>query len=549
MREITTLVQTQGSDLNEVLIAGAKMLGCSFASVITTFIVGYFIARVAAGLSKTLRELVFYKTVEFSKSEINKFSTPSLITRTTNDITQVQLTIAIGAQALVRAPIMAIWASLKIADKNWQWAAITAGAVLIIVVVMGAISAVVIPKFRMMQTLTDNLNRVSRENLTGIRVVRANNAEEFQQNKFEKANSDLTNTQLFTSRRMAFMFPTIQFVMSGLTLAIYWSGVFIINDAVVPERLGIFSNMVVFSSYAMQIVMAFMMLVAVFIFVPRAMVAAKRINEVVQTKVSIVDGADNLNEADESGTIEFRHVSFKYPDAEEPILHDINLKINKGETVAFIGSTGSGKSSVIQLIPRFYDCSDGQVFVDGKDVKTLDQKTLRDKIGFVTQTPVLFKGTIKSNIEYGTSTDDEELLEKALEVSQSQEFVCKLENGVESEVAQGGTNFSGGQKQRLAIARAIYKNPEIFIFDDSFSALDFKTDKKLRNALGELTAGSTKLIVAQRIGTIIDADQIVVLDSGRIVGIGKHADLLKTCEVYREIAQSQLSEEELKNAR
>jgi ATP-binding cassette, subfamily B, multidrug efflux pump len=337
--------------------------------------------------------------------------------------------------------------------------------------------------------------------------------------------------------------------MSGLTLAIYWSGVFIINDAGVAERLSIFSNMVVFSSYAMQIVMAFMMLVAVFIFVPRAMVAAKRINEVLETKTSIVDGKENLENPEEHGTIVFQNVSFKYPDAEEPVLHDVNLEVKKGETVAFIGSTGSGKSTIIQLIPRFYDCTAGKVLVDGKEVKTLDQKTLRDKIGFVTQKPVLFKGTIRNNVEYGSEINDNERLSKALEISQSSEFIDKLEKGVDAKVSQGGSNFSGGQKQRLAIARAIYKNPEIFIFDDSFSALDYKTDKKLRGALADFTQDATKLIVAQRIGTIIDADQIIVLDAGRIVGKGKHAELLKTCEVYKEIAESQLSEEELKNAR
>ena len=548
MREITTLVQSEGSEMGDVLIAGAKMLGCAFASLVTTFIVGYFVAKVAAGLARTLRELVFFKTVEFSKAEISEFSTASLITRTTNDVQQVQLCIAIGAQALARAPIMAIWAALKIAGKSWQWAAVTAGAVVIMVVVMGTITALVMPKFRMMQALTDNLNRVSRENLTGIRVVRANNAEAFQQKKFEKANTDLTDTQLFTSRRMSLMFPTISLVMSGLTLAIYWVGVFIINDASAPERLGLFSDMVVFSSYAIQIVMSFMLIVMVFVLLPRAIVAANRINEVIRTPVSIHDGTENFEGATETGTVEFKNVTFKYPDAEEPILHDISFKANKGETVAFIGSTGSGKSTLIQLIPRFYDCTEGEVLVDGKDVKTLKQTALRDKIGFVTQKPILFMGTIKSNVEYGATEDDSSKLNEALQVSMASEFVNEQENGTETQVSQGGTNFSGGQKQRLAIARAIFKNPEIMIFDDSFSALDYKTDKNLRKELAKKTADATKLIVAQRIGTIMDADQIIVMDSGRIVGHGTHSELLKTCDVYREIAESQLSKEEIENA-
>ena len=548
MREITTLVQSEGSEMGDVLIAGAKMLGCAFASLITTFIVGYFVAKVAAGLARMLRELVFFKTVEFSKAEISEFSTASLITRTTNDVQQVQLCIAIGAQALARAPIMAIWAALKIAGKSWQWAAVTAGAVVIMVVVMGTITALVMPKFRMMQALTDNLNRVSRENLTGIRVVRANNAEAFQQKKFEKANTDLTDTQLFTSRRMSLMFPTISLVMSGLTLAIYWVGVFIINDASVPERLGLFSDMVVFSSYAIQIVMSFMLIVMVFVLLPRAIVAANRINEVITTPVSIHDGSENFEDATETGTVEFKNVTFKYPDAEEPILHDISFKANKGETVAFIGSTGSGKSTLIQLIPRFYDCTEGEVLVDGKDVKTLKQTALRDKIGFVTQKPILFMGTIKSNVEYGSTEDDSAKLDEALQVSMASEFVNEQENGTEEQVSQGGTNFSGGQKQRIAIARAVYKNPEIMIFDDSFSALDYKTDKNLRKELAKTTTDATKLIVAQRIGTIMDADQIIVMDSGRIVGHGTHSELLKNCDVYREIAESQLSKEEIENA-
>lgn len=549
MREITTLVQTRGSALSEVLIAGGKMLLCAFAGLGTTFVVGFFVAKVAAGLARVLREKVFFKTIDFSRSEMSEFSVASLITRTTNDVQQIQLCIAIGAQAVARAPIMAVWAAVKIMGKSWQWAAITGGAVVILVVVMGVVTSVVMPKFRMMQQLTDNLNRVSREDLTGLRVVRAYNAESYQQEKFETANNALTRTQLFTSRRMSLMFPTIQLIMSGLTLAIYWSGVYIINGANLPARLALFSDMVVFSSYAIQIVMSFMMIVMVFVIAPRAIVAAKRINEVISTDVTVRDGNEIFSDDKQTGAIEFKNVSFQYPDAEEPVLHDINIKIHKGETVAFIGSTGSGKSTLIQLIPRFYDCSDGEVIVDGKNVRDVTLDSLRKKVGFVTQKPIMFMGTIESNVAYGSEGEvSESRVREALDIAMATEFVDKEEDGIKAEVSQGGTNFSGGQKQRLSIARAIYKNPEIYVFDDSFSALDYKTDKLLRHALEEKTSNATKLIVAQRIGTIIDADQIFVMDSGRVVGHGRHADLLKTCEVYREIAESQLSEEELKNA-
>lgn len=549
MREITTLVQTRGSALSEVLIAGGKMLLCAFAGLGTTFVVGFFVAKVAAGLARVLREKVFFKTIDFSRSEMSEFSVASLITRTTNDVQQIQLCIAIGAQAVARAPIMAVWAAVKIMGKSWQWAAITGGAVVILVVVMGVVTSVVMPKFRMMQQLTDNLNRVSREDLTGLRVVRAYNAEGYQQEKFETVNNALTRTQLFTSRRMSLMFPTIQLIMSGLTLAIYWSGVYIINGANLPARLALFSDMVVFSSYAIQIVMSFMMIVMVFVIAPRAIVAAKRINEVISTDVTVRDGNEIFSDDKQTGAIEFKNVSFQYPDAEEPVLHDINIKIHKGETVAFIGSTGSGKSTLIQLIPRFYDCSDGEVIVDGKNVLDVTLDSLRKKVGFVTQKPIMFMGTIESNVAYGSEGEvSESRVREALDIAMATEFVDKEEDGIKAEVSQGGTNFSGGQKQRLSIARAIYKNPEIYVFDDSFSALDYKTDKLLRHALAEKTSNATKIIVAQRIGTIIDADQIFVMDSGRVVGHGRHADLLKTCEVYREIVESQLSEEELKNA-
>lgn len=551
MREITTLVQTPGSEMGEVLSAGGSMLLCALGSLVTAFIVGFFVAQIAAGLAMRLREAVYNKTMDFSMEEIGKFSTASLITRTTNDIQQIQMFVALGQQAMMKAPILAVWAILKIAGKSWQWTAITGGAVAILTVMLGTVIALVLPKFKNMQKLTDNLNRVARENLTGIRVVRAYNAEGYQEKKFEGANEELTRTNLFTSRTMSVLFPGMTLIMSGLTLAIYWVGVYIINEAAVTDRLGIFSDMVVFSSYAMQIIMAFMMLVMTFIVLPRAVVSAKRINEVLNTEIKIKDGKISGSELFEQGEIEFRHVSFRYPDAEEAILTDINFTVHRGETVAFIGSTGSGKSTLINLVPRFYDVTEGEICIDGINIKEYTQEALHRKLGYVSQRAVMFRGSVLSNVTYGENgrqSVDEELLWKSIEIAQADDFVQGMENGYHTAVAQGGTNLSGGQKQRLAIARAIYCRPEIYIFDDSFSALDYKTDRVLRKMLKQETGTATTLIVAQRIGTIMDADKIIVLDEGKIVGIGRHKELLKSCPVYREIAESQLSKEELESA-
>lgn len=551
MREITTLVQTPGSEMGEVLSAGGSMLLCALGSLVTAFIVGFFVAQIAAGLAMRLREAVYNKTMDFSMEEIGKFSTASLITRTTNDIQQIQMFVALGLQAMMKAPILAVWAILKIAGKSWQWTAITGGAVAILTVMLGTVIALVLPKFKNMQKLTDNLNRVARENLTGIRVVRAYNAEGYQEKKFEGANEELTRTNLFTSRTMSVLFPGMTLIMSGLTLAIYWVGVYIINEAAVTDRLGIFSDMVVFSSYAMQIIMAFMMLVMTFIVLPRAVVSAKRINEVLNTEIKIKDGKISGSELFEQGEIEFRHVSFRYPDAEEAILTDINFTVHRGETVAFIGSSGSGKSTLINLVPRFYDVTEGEICIDGINIKEYNQEALHRKLGYVSQRAVMFRGSVLSNVTYGENgrqSVDEELLWKSIEIAQADDFVQGMENGYHTAVAQGGTNLSGGQKQRLAIARAIYCRPEIYIFDDSFSALDYKTDRVLRKMLKQETGTATTLIVAQRIGTIMDADKIIVLDEGKIVGIGRHKELLKSCPVYREIAESQLSKEELESA-
>ena len=551
MREITALVQTPGSEMGEVLSVGGSMLLCALGSLVTAFIVGFFVAQIAAGLAMRLREAVYNKTMDFSMEEIGKFSTASLITRTTNDIQQIQMFVALGLQAMIKAPILAVWAILKIAGKSWQWTAITGGAVAILTVMLGTVIALVLPKFKNMQKLTDNLNRVARENLTGIRVVRAYNAEGYQEKKFESANEELTRTNLFTSRTMSVLFPGMTLIMSGLTLAIYWVGVYIINEAAVTDRLGIFSDMVVFSSYAMQIIMAFMMLVMTFIVLPRAVVSAKRINEVLDTEIKIKDGKISGSELFEQGEIEFRHVSFCYPDAEEAILTDINFTVHRGETVAFIGSTGSGKSTLINLVPRFYDVTEGEICIDGINIKEYTQEALHRKLGYVSQRAVMFRGSVLSNVTYGENgrqSVDEELLWKSIEIAQADDFVQGMENGYHTAVAQGGTNLSGGQKQRLAIARAIYCRPEIYIFDDSFSALDYKTDRVLRKMLKQETGTATTLIVAQRIGTIMDADKIIVLDEGKIVGIGRHKELLKSCPVYREIAESQLSKEELESA-
>ena len=550
MSEITVLIQTEGNMISEILLAGGKMLVCAITSAICAIIVGYIVAKVSAGVSKKIRSELFNKVQSFSSNEIKNFSTASLITRSTNDITQIQMFIVMGLSALIKAPIMAIWAIVKITGKSYQWSIATAVAVIVLILSVITIISFVLPRFRKMQTLTDNINRITRENLTGLRVVRAYNAEEYQKNKFETANAELTNTNLTAHRVISLLSPLMNAVMSGLPLAIYWIGAFLINSAFTPDKLTIFSDMVVFSSYAVQIVMSFMLLVIVFIMLPRASVSARRINEVLNTKSSIQDGEGVIIESNEQGKIEFKNVSFKYQDADEYVLKDINFKCNKGEVVAFIGSTGSGKSTLINLVPRFYDASEGEVLVDGKNVKDFKLKDLRDRIGYVSQRAVLFSGTVLSNVALGGEDEkpDEEDIHKAIEISQSSDFVSKMDKGINSHISQGGKNVSGGQKQRLSIARALAKNPEIMIFDDSFSALDYKTDKALRSALNKEFEGTTIMIVAQRIGTIKDADKIIVLDEGNIVGMGKHEELLKSCPVYKEIALSQLSEEELKNA-
>lgn len=548
MSEITRLTQTPGSAISDIWLAGGKMLLCALGSVASAIIVGFFAARIAASFSQRLRSQLFAKVDSFSMEEINRFSTDSLITRSTNDITQVQLLITMGLQMIIKAPIMVVWAVTKIAGKGLEWSLATGVTVLIMIAVIAVLMTLVMPKFRKMQTLTDNLTRVTRENLTGLRVVRAYNAEPYQEAKFEVANAELTETQLFTNRGMAIMMPIITTLMSGLTLAIYWIGATLINNAGMMDRLTLFSNMVVFSAYAMQVIMSFMMLVMIFVLWPRASVSAKRINEVLETEPSILDGTRVDGEAGKTGEIEFRDVSFRYPGAADDVLCGINFTAKQGEIVAFIGSTGSGKTTLVNLIPRFYDATSGEVLVDGVNVKDYTQDALHNKVGYVPQKAVSFRGTVASNIAYGENgkecpSDDE--IQTAMRIAQGADFVEQMDGQYEAEVAQGGSNLSGGQKQRLAIARAVARKPEIYIFDDSFSALDYKTDRALRSALRRETAGVTSLIVAQRIGTILDADQIIVLNDGQIVGKGTHKELLKTCDVYQEIAMSQLSEEEL----
>ena len=549
MSEITVLVQTEGSLISDILVVGAKMLLCAIVSAVLAGVVGFIIARISASAAQKIRSELFNKVQEFSSNEIKSFSTASLITRSTNDITQIQNFVVMGLSALIRAPIMAVWAIIKISGKSYQWSIATAVAVAVLVIAVVIITCVVIPKFRKMQTLTDNLNRITRENLTGLRVVRAYNAEDYQNQKFEKANDELTSTNLTANRVLSTMSPLMSAIMSFLPLSIYWIGAYLINAANAVDKLTIFSDMVVFSSYAIQIVMSFVLLVVVFIMLPRASVSARRINEVLNTASSIQDGDGAVVNDDNKGKVEFKNVSFKYQDADEYVLKDINFKCNKGEVVAFIGSTGSGKSTLINLIPRFYDATEGEVLVDDINVKDYKLKDLRDRIGYASQRAVLFTGSVLSNVAFGDEKPTQEAVEHALDVSQSSDFVSKMEFGLNSQISQGGKNVSGGQKQRLSIARALAKNPEILIFDDSFSALDYKTDKALRSSLNQEKKGTTILIVAQRIGTIKDADKIIVLDQGEIVGMGKHEELLKNCDIYKEIALSQLSEEELKNAK
>ncbi|MFW6029285.1 MAG: ABC transporter ATP-binding protein [Halanaerobiales bacterium] len=547
MSTITTFVQTPGSKVQDILFSGSMMILAALGSLIAAFIVGFLAAQIAARFSKQLRESIFSKVLIFSKAEISNFSTASLITRSTNDITQIQMIIAIGLQAIVKAPIMATWALTKIAGKSWQWSLVTAFAIFIIAIVLIIISVFAVPKFKIIQKLTDSLNRVTRENITGVRVVRADNAENHQQNKFEEVNEPLTDTHLFVNRIIALIGPTMSFVMSSLTLVIYWTGAYIISNANMMDRIDIFSNMVVFSAYAVQVIMSFMMLIMIFVFLPRAMVSARRINEVLETKLSIKDGIFDVEKTQKQGSVEFRNVSFKYSDSAEYVLKEINFIVNKGETIAIIGSTGSGKSTLVDLIPRFFDVTTGEVLVDGINVKNYRLKDLRNKLGYVSQEAILFSGNVLTNVAYGKETFNEKLVQESVEIAQAQDFIEKMEGKYKGNIARGGTNVSGGQKQRLAIARAIYKNPEVFIFDDSFSALDFKTEKDLRKRLFEKANGTTNFIVAQRIGSIKNADRIIVLENGEIVGIGSHEQLLKECQTYIEIAQSQLSEEELKN--
>lgn len=548
MSEITVLVQTEGSEMSEILIAGGKMLLCAFGSLVSAIVVAVLASKVSTNFGAIMRGKMFEKVQEFSMEEIGKFSTASLITRTTNDVQQVQMLIVMGLQAIIKAPIMAVWAICKIYNKSWQWTAATAAAVVILLILVFSCVLLALPKFKKLQTYTDDLNRVTRENLTGLNVVRAYNAEEYQEAKFEQANENLTSANLFANHTMAFMMPGIQAVMNGLTLSIYWIGAILINNARMANKLTLFSDMVVFSSYAMQVVMAFMMLVMIFIILPRASVSAKRIMDVLETKVRVIDSADTVTDGCSDGEVEFRDVSFRYPDAAKNVVEHISFTAKKGQTVAFIGATGCGKSTVINLIPRFYDATEGEVLVDGVNVKQYKQKALRDKIGYVSQKAVLFSGDITSNIAYADSPahpiGDAEV-QNAIAVAQATDFVEAQEDGYHGYVAQGGSNFSGGQKQRLSIARAIAKNPEILIFDDSFSALDYKTDRLLRKTLQEKCRDATKLIVAQRIGTIRDADLIIVLDDGRIAGKGTHEELMRSCNVYQQIAYSQLSKEEL----
>lgn len=550
MADITQLVETPGSKMHDIWVAGGKMLLVSLGSAACAVVTGYIAARVGASFSQRLRSLEFKKVESFGPAEMSRFSTASLITRSTNDITQIQMFITMGLMMIVKAPIMAVWAVCKIAGKGFEWTFATGVAVVVLLAVIAVIMHFVMPKFKAMQRLTDNINLVARENLTGLRVVRAYNAEGYQEAKFTKANKELTDTQLFTNRSMAIMMPLMNTVMNGLMLAVYWIGAYLIDAADLTDKLTTFSNMVVFSSYSVQVIMSFLLLSMVFVLWPRADVSAQRVLEVIDTEPLVTDGTHTEGKPGRSGEIEFRNVSFTYPDSREAMLEGISFSAKKGQTVAFIGSTGSGKSSLINLVPRFYDATQGEVLVDGVDVRDYTLKALRDKIGYVPQQSFLFKGTIASNVSYGDKSGGADAdmadVRQACEVAQATEFIAKKDNAYESSIAQGGSNVSGGQKQRLSIARAVYRHPEILIFDDSFSALDFKTDRAVRDALEREAKDSTKLIVAQRIGTIMNADRIIVLDDGKVVGQGTHKELLDTCEVYRQIAESQLSEDELK---
>ena len=551
MSEIAILVQSESSEMHEILKNGAYMIGCALGSLISAVIVGYLAAMISANFSMKVRKKLFDKVGNLAMSEIKQFSTSSLITRTTNDITQLQMVVAMGLQVSIKAPIMAVWAITKILNKSWQWTAITAVGIVLLLSTIATLVIIVIPRFKIVQKLIDKINGVTRENLTGIRVVRAFNAEKYQENKFEEVNTKLTNTQLFNQKAFAILSPVMFLVMYFLTLSIYFVGAILIKDAMMVEKLTLFGNMVVFSSYAMQVIISFLMLAMIFMMLPRAQVSAERINEVLDSDITIKDGKMVKDKSKEKGTVEFRNVSFKYPDADEYLLKNISFKAEKGQTIAFIGSTGSGKSTLINLVPRFYDATEGEVLVDGINVKEYTQELLHNKIGYVPQKAVIFNDTVTNNVTYGDNGKGKitgKKVKEAIEVAQAKEFVEKMDYKYDTHIAQGGTNISGGQKQRLSIARAIARNPEIYIFDDSFSALDYKTDAVLRKELKKYTKDATSLIVAQRIGTIINSDKIIVLENGECVGEGTHRELLKNCEVYKQIALSQLSKEELENA-
>lgn len=545
MSAITILVETPGSEIRRILENGGYMLACALGSMLAAIVTGFFAAKVAASLSLKLRDQMFQKVMGFYNEELGRFSTASLITRSTNDITQVQMLVAMGLQIITKTPIMMVWGISKFIGKQWAWSAATAGAVLLITAVILTVAVLVLPRFKVIQRLTDDLNRVTRENLTGLRVIRAYNAEHFQQAKFERVNGALTGTNLFANRVMGLLMPTMTFIISGISLAIYWIGAYFIDRAGGMDRLTVFSDMVVFSQYALQVIMAFAMMTVMIVMLPRVMVSVHRINEVLGTKVRIQNGGYD-KAADGTGVgVEFRHVSFRYPGAGGDVLHDISFTAKPGETVALIGATGSGKTSLVDLIPRFYDACSGEVLVNGVNVRDYEIHALREKIGYVSQKAVLFSGSVASNVALGRDDVEREAVSDAIRTSQSSGFVGRMSGGLDARIARGGVNVSGGQRQRLSIARAVCKKPGVYIFDDSFSALDYQTDQLLRQALEEQSAGATKLIVAQRIGTIRHADQIIVLEDGRIAGRGTHGELLKTCPAYQEIARSQLTEEEL----
>ena len=548
MSNITVLVQTPNSEIKDILINGGYMLLCALGSLILSILVGYLAATISAGLAKELRKSLFHKVEDMSMDDVKSFKTSSLITRTTNDVTQIQMFISMGLQLLIKAPITAVWAVTKILNKNWEWSLLTGIAVLVLLFTIGILIIVVLPRFKKVQELTDNINGVMRENLTGIRVVRAFNAEKYQEDKFENVNNKLTKLQLFNQKTFGILSPVMYLIMYCLTLAIYFVGARLIDAANMADKITLFGDMVVFSSYAMQVIMSFLMLAMIFMILPRAEVSAARINEVLDVKIKIKDGKVKIGKNGVQGKVEFKNVNFKYPNAEEYVLKNISFVANQGETVAFIGLTGSGKSTLINLVPRFYDVTEGEVLVDDVNVKDYEQESLHNLIGYVPQKAVIFKGTIKSNVAYGEDgrgKKSEEKIKEAIKVAQAKEFVNKMPKKYDTQISQGGTNISGGQKQRLSIARAVARDPEIYIFDDTFSALDFKTDAKLRKELKEYTKNATTLIVAQRIGTIMHADKIIVLEDGKCVGMGTHKELLKNCKVYKQIALSQLSEGEL----